>query len=78
MSSDWSGWLESWLKNVLPLLTEMQKGSINASTPTRLTLTGQDRLVTLTHFNQNQPNWLKKLARPFTKNDWSTWWHNPL
>ncbi len=78
MSSDWSGWLEYWLKNILPLLIEMQKGSINASTPTHLTLTGQDRLVTLTHFNQNQPNWLKKLARPFTKNDWSTWWHNPL
>lgn len=77
MSSDWSGWLEAWLKNVLPLIVEMQKGSTHISTPSHLTLTSQDRLVTLTHFNQNQPNWLKKLARPFTKNDWSTWWHNP-
>jgi hypothetical protein len=77
MSSDWSGWLEAWLNNVLPLVIEMQKGSTHASSPTQLTLTGQDRLVTLTQFNQNQPNWLKKLARPFTKNDWSTWWHSP-
>lgn len=77
MSSDWSGWLDAWLKDVLPLIIDMQQGSTHASTSTHLTLTGQDRLVTLTHFNQNQPNWLKKLARPFSKNDWSSWWHNP-
>jgi len=78
MTSDWSGWLEAWLENVLPLVIEMQTRSTTVSAPTLLTLTGHNRLVTLFPFNQNQPNWLKKLTQPFTKNDWSTWWHNPL
>jgi hypothetical protein len=77
MTSDWSGWLDAWLKEVLPLLIEMQTRSTNTSSPTLLTLTGHDRLVTLSPLNQNQPNWLKKLTQPFTQNDWSTWWHNP-
>jgi hypothetical protein len=89
MSSDWSGWLETWLKVVPPLLVHMQTRSplvtnlTDQSTltphtkPTLLTLTSHDRWVTLSPSNQNRPNWLKKLTQPFTKNDWSTWWHNP-
>ena len=81
MASDWSGWLDAWLEHVLPILIEMQSGSIDSSQnhgarPTQVTLTNHDRLVTLSPFNQNQPNWLRKLTKPFTKNDWSTWWHN--
>jgi hypothetical protein len=77
MTSDWSGWLEAWLKEVLPIVIKMQTHSIKGAAPTQLTLTGHDRLVTLSPSNKNQPNWLKKLTQPFSKNDWSTWWHNP-
>lgn len=80
-TSDWSGWLKTWVAEVLPLFENHLSAHTNKhasqTSAYAITLTGADRLVTLkpTHFSTM--HWFKRLAQPFKKNDWSLWWHNP-